>query len=222
MTMVAPPIPHATTMLAPTVSQAPMVQMSSRREVLRRSRKVVVAAVLVTIALVAVATVVLARTSDDPRPPVAAEPRPSVPPTPVVAADPVADLVERAHDLIANGDRETALDLVLRSRATYVQDARLAALAGRLYFEKLWWADGVEQLRAAFALEPSLRSDPELVALAVKGYVTTPAYNALLGKFVREDIGAAALPALEQIAKTHRSRAIRSRAAAEIRRMSAH
>lgn len=56
----------------------------------------------------------------------------------------------------------------------------------------------------------------------MKAYVTTPRYNALLGTFVREDIGTVALPALDEIAKTHRSRTIRSRAAAEIRRMASH
>ncbi|NVB80271.1 MAG: hypothetical protein HOV81_17895 [Kofleriaceae bacterium] len=214
-------LPRAPSQLPPARPAATPPPIPAAAKLRSRSRKLLVTLFLGGFAVVALASVVLAGQPDPAPAPVAAEPRPPAQPQ-LVAPDPVADLVARARALIASGDREAALDLVLRSEATYAKDARLAALAGRLYFEKLWWADGVKQLRVAFELEPSLRGDPELVALAVNGFVTTPRHNALLGTFVREDIGAAALPALDEIAKTHPSRTIRNRAAAAIRRMASH
>lgn len=133
--------------------------------------------------------------------------------------DVVAEIVGRARQMAKDGDRSGALDLVLASRVTYPDDARLPRAAGSLYFEQLWWADGIKQLRSAFELDPTLRGDPEIVAIAVTGFITTPTYNVLLGRFLREDIGVAATPNLEQVAREHRNPAVRARARAALQRM---
>ena len=94
----------------------------------------------------------------------------------------------------------------------------LPLLAGKLYFGKLWWNDGIANFRAAFKLDPSLKGDPEVIDAAVRGFLTTPAYDSRLAKLVIE-LGHAAAPALEDAAQTHRDPKLRARAAALAKRL---
>jgi eukaryotic-like serine/threonine-protein kinase len=132
--------------------------------------------------------------------------------------DPIAELVGRSNDLLAQGDREAALDLLLRARRQYPTSAALAYAAGRLYFAKFYWTDGLKSFRDAIRDDPAYRSDPELIKTVLRGFITTPGYNDELAGFLREDIGSAAQPLLEETARDHPNAAIRSRAAAELRR----
>ena len=50
------------------------------------------------------------------------------------------------------------------------------------------------------------------------GFITTPGYNDELAAFLRDDIGSAAQPFLEETARDHPNPAIRGRAANELRR----
>ena len=76
--------------------------------------------------------------------------------------------------------------------------------------------------RDAIRLEPSYRSDPELIKTVLRGFNTTPSYNDDLAGFLRDDIGSAAQPLLEETARDHPNPVIRSRAAAELRRYPGH
>ena len=170
-------------------------------------------------------------TADSPRAP-ERSPEAAAPPTtrPAVAApppddpdtassgDPVAPLLARARDAAAAGRREAALDLLLDARKTYPKDARLPYEASKLYLDKMWWADGLKQARAAIALDPAYRTDDELIKLVLKGFNTTKSYDWRLAKFMRDDVGAAAKPYLEDTAKNHPSAKIRSRATSELKR----
>ncbi len=160
------------------------------------------------------------RTAEKPAPPPAEAP--SAPPpdnraTPN-ADDPVAALLARAKDTASAGRRDAALDLLLGARKTYPKDARLAYEASKLYLDKMWWDDGLKQARAAIALAPAYRTDDELIKLVLKGFITTKNYDWRLAKFLREDVGTAAKPYLEDTAKNHPSVKIRSRAASELKR----
>jgi Flp pilus assembly pilin Flp len=200
--------------------RAILLAAKPERRSTRIERGLLVAAIIVLLG--GAAAFAMRRGGDDA---VAAEPPPSqVAPavaTPA-APDAVASLILRAQQMMNRGDRDDALALVLAGRATYPNDARLPRFAGMIYFDKLWWADGVKQLRAALAIDPALRDDPELTAVAVTGFITTPTYNRLLGRFLRDELGAAAMPNLERVAREHRNPAIRARADAELRRMAAH
>ena len=133
-------------------------------------------------------------------------------------ADPLASVLARADELLAAGQSEAALQLLVSSRQPFPDDARLPLRAGRLYFTKLWFTDGLKQLRDAVRLDASLRADPELIKTVLRGFITTPRYNDDLARFLRDDIGAAARPYLEETAAGHPNPSIRQRAARELER----
>ena len=132
--------------------------------------------------------------------------------------DPVGDVLSRANEFVANGRREAAIDLLSGARKTFPADARLAYLAGNLYFSKLWYTDGLKQFRDAVRLDPTYKSDPDLIKTVLKGFNTTPRYDAALAGFLREHVGAGAKPFLEETAQNHPNASIRARAASELRR----
>ncbi|MDQ3368885.1 MAG: hypothetical protein M3680_25965, partial [Myxococcota bacterium] len=142
--------------------------------------------------------------------------RPEHPEITMDPSDPVADVLSRANQFIANGRREAAIDLLISARKTFPGDARLAYLTGKLFFDKLWWTDGLRHLKDAVRLDPQLRSDPDLIKMVLKGFITTPRYDAPLAGFLRTQIGEAAKPYLEDTAKHHPNAAKRSRAASEL------
>jgi serine/threonine-protein kinase len=153
---------------------------------------------------------------------------PSPPPAPIEAAvavspeapseDPVADLTARAGALAAAGRHKPAVDLLVKARKTYPKDARLPYHAGRLYLDRMFFADGLPLVRAAIALDPAYRSDDVLIKLLVRGFNATAGYDGTIARFLRNDIGEAARPYLEETAKSHRNPIVRKRALAELRR----
>jgi len=132
--------------------------------------------------------------------------------------DPAHDIVARANQLVAQGDREAALELVTRARRQYPASAALPYTAGRIYFAKYYWTDGLKSFRDALRLEPAYRTDPELIKTVLRGFIMTPSYNDELASFLRDDIGSAAQPLLEETARDHPNAAIRSRASNELHR----
>jgi serine/threonine-protein kinase len=161
-------------------------------------------------------------------PPVVATPPPAPvvvmsPPAPVVIeqpppADPADTIAASAKALADAGDVDKALDMLRKARATYPDRAALPLLAGKLYFGKMWWSDGIASVRAAFKLDPSLKGDREVIEAAVRGFLTTPAYDARLASLVLE-IGHAAVPLLDDAAQHHRDPKLRARAAALAKRL---
>jgi hypothetical protein len=139
-------------------------------------------------------------------------------PAPAQPGSPVDELVARASEMTASGQRAAALELLLRARKTYPDSARVAYEASKLYLEKMWWADGLKQARAAIQLDSAYRNDDELIKLVLKGFNTTARYDWSLAKFLREDIGAAAKPYLEDTAAAHPNAIVRKRAARELKR----
>jgi hypothetical protein len=132
--------------------------------------------------------------------------------------DAAGDVVARANELLAAGRREAALDVALVGRKSYPDDARIAYVAGQILFAKLYWSDGLKQLRDAIRLDPHYRDDPELIKTVLRGFNTTPRYNDELADFLHDEIGAAARPLLEETANGHPNPTIRARAADELRR----
>ena len=135
---------------------------------------------------------------------------------PEPTSDPVADLVARAGQLAAGGRLKPAIDSLARARRAHPQDARLPFAAGMLYVDKMFFADGIPLLRAAFALEPAYRSDPALIKAVLRGYNATASVDRVIARFLRDDIGAAARPYLEETARSHPNVIVRKRATAEL------
>ena len=133
-------------------------------------------------------------------------------------ADPAGDVIARANELAAQGDKDAALDLLAKSRKQFPDSAGLPYAAGRIYFSRYYWSEGLKSFRDAIKLDAGYRSDPELIKTVLRGFVMTPSYNEDLASFLHDDIGSAAQPMLEETARDHPSPAIRTRAANELRR----
>jgi tetratricopeptide (TPR) repeat protein len=129
-----------------------------------------------------------------------------------------SDIVARANELAAQGDKDGALDLLLRAHRQAPDSAGLSYAAGRIYFSKYHWSDGLRSFREAIRLDPSYRSDPELIKTVLRGFVLTPSYNDDLAAFLHDDIGDAVRPMLEETARSHPNASIRTRATNELRR----
>jgi len=127
-------------------------------------------------------------------------------------------VIARADKLAGNGERERALDVLVKARTVYPTNADLPYHAGKLYFSKLWWTDGLKSFREALRLDPRYQSDAELIKTVLKGFITTPTYNEELASFLRDDIGPDARPLLEETAREHPNATKRARAAAELKR----
>jgi eukaryotic-like serine/threonine-protein kinase len=114
---------------------------------------------------------------------------------------------------------EGAMGSVYRAeRVKLGRTARLPYQASRLCLERMWWGDGLKHARTAIALDPTYKTDAELIKLVVRGFNTTASYDWTLARFLRDDIGPAAKPFLEETARTHPNAIVRKRAAAELKR----
>jgi hypothetical protein len=135
-------------------------------------------------------------------------------------ADPTAAAQAAITELVAQGRLDAALDAIARARRRFPDVAAFPLAAGKIYFTRLFWDDGIKAFRDAIRLDPSLRDDPELVRVALRGFITTPDTNAELAAFLA-DLGPSAQPALDETARTHPNPVIRARAAAQLRRSGA-
>jgi len=125
---------------------------------------------------------------------------------------PADAIVAKAKQLAADGKVSAALDLLHHARQIYPESAQLPLLAGKLAMSQLYFSEGIMSFRAAIKLDPAVRTDPELVHAAILAFTITPSVDAELARFVTE-LGAAAWPELDEIAKSHPNPAIRARAA---------
>jgi serine/threonine protein kinase len=130
--------------------------------------------------------------------------------------DNVASTIESAKSLIAAEDYEQAAAILKDARKANPNNAEVAFLAGKAYFGKLWWADGIESFRAAIKLEPSYKDDADLLKTVLKGFLTTPDVDDRIVGFMRRDIGPPMRPYLEETAEKHPKKALRARASAEL------
>ena len=164
--------------------------------------------------------VVIALAAGHGDPPLAPAPAPVAAPVapPPPASDPAADLLAHANDLLAQGNRDGALDVLARGHRQFPDHAEIAYAAGKLYFARYYWTDGLKSFRDALRIDPRYRTDPELIKTVLRGFLLTPGYNDDIASFLREDIGDAARSYLEETARDHPSADLRKRAAAELRR----
>ncbi len=131
------------------------------------------------------------------------------PPPPPSPADAI---VAKAKQLAAAGKVSAALDQLRLARQLYPESAQLPLLAGKLAMSQLYFSEGIMSFRAAIKLDPAVRADPELVHAAIRAFTATPSVDPDLARFVTE-LGAAAWPELDEVAKSHPNPAIRARAA---------
>ncbi|HEY1556705.1 MAG TPA: serine/threonine-protein kinase [Kofleriaceae bacterium] len=196
--------------------QSPRPKAQSPLPLSRKQLTIAGASILGLIILVAV---IASLSGSTPAAAPADKPAVAVVPAAAPAADPVAEAVSDVDSLIVSGDRETALEHALRARRDFPDSPQLAVLAGRIYFAKLYWTDGIKQFRDALRLQPALRSDPELLKTALRGFITTPSVDPRIEEFLRLDLGDSVRPYLEETAREHPNPVIRQRAESELRRL---
>jgi serine/threonine-protein kinase len=139
-------------------------------------------------------------------------PRPDAAPTAAVPPDaadvepPIDDPAGRAlydaNHRVAAGDIDGALHILATAHAAYSANPDIPYMAGRLYFQKQRYHDGISSLRAAVDLFPGYQDDPNLAKLVVDAFLATPTRNAEIAKFLH-DIRATALPLLRDAAATN-------------------
>jgi serine/threonine-protein kinase len=225
----SPPPTASTVPLAP-VASPPSQPSPSPPPTAPRRRWIAIGGAVLAIVAVAAGVVFVAGTrggaspasapaaSPSPSPPVTIDTEAAAPPQAPSVEDPVADLIARADGMAAGGRLKPAIDLLAKARKTYPQDPRLPYHAGVIYLDKMYFADGLPLVRAAITLDPKYRSDDTLIKLLVRGFNATASYDGTIARFLREDIGEAAKPYLEDTAKHHPNPIVRNRAAAELRR----
>lgn len=124
--------------------------------------------------------------------------------------------VVEVKQMIADGNKEPALKMLMQLERAYPDNPEIPYLLGRMYFDKLWWNDGVKAYRAAIAIDERFRTYPPLIKSALRGFIVTPRRNKPVAEFLRDDIGEAAEPYLLETATDHPNDKVRRRAAKEL------
>ncbi|HUS33577.1 MAG TPA: serine/threonine-protein kinase [Kofleriaceae bacterium] len=198
---------------------------SIRRELPRSRMRMVVLGGVVVVAAAAIALVVFRDrlfASEAPREKIVVVEDKAPPPAPAPAPrDPADEIVASAVELADAGKTQAAIDSLVKARRVYPDSARLAHTLGKLYFAKMWWNDGLANLRDAVKLDPTLRADPELIAIAARAFTTTPSYDHRLASFLLELDPEKTKAALEDIARARPNPDIRSRVQALVKRLRA-
>jgi serine/threonine-protein kinase len=132
----------------------------------------------------------------------AAAPTPDAPP-------PVVEVIEAGADA---PPAAASIARLLAWRQKNPHDAKAAFQLGHLYFARLWWNDGLAAYEAAIAIDPALRTDPTFIRDLVHALVSDSFHARAAAQLV--EIGAPALPFLEEAAKTDPTLNVRHRAAA--------
>ena len=215
----APPAPPAIEPPVPPTISPPATPSPARPPLGRwrwQRRKLVIPAGVAVLGGLIVVAIVASHGDHPPPSPAAPVAAPTPPPAPTT--DPAAELIARANELAAQGNRDAAIDLLARGHRQFPDRADLSFTAGKLYFARYYWSDGLKSFRDAVRSDPRYRADPELIKTVLRGFLITPGYNDDLADFLHDDIGAAARPYLEETARDHPSLDLRRRAAAELGR----
>ncbi|HEU0033694.1 MAG TPA: serine/threonine-protein kinase [Kofleriaceae bacterium] len=136
---------------------------------------------------------------------------------PAPTSDDAATVLAKAEELAAAGRRDAAINALVKARKTFPKDARLPYRAGMLYLSKMWWEDGVKQLRAAVQLDPAYKTDAKMIQAALNGFLIEYGYEWRLANFLHDDVGDAVKPFLEEATRSKNPRT-RARAASELKR----
>ena len=127
-------------------------------------------------------------------------------------------VLDKARADIAARRTEPALAMLLRARKKYPQNGEIPYLAGTLYFDKMWWNDGLAMFHEALKIDPHYGTDGDMIKVVVKGFATTPTYNAAIARFLRDEIGSPAEAYLDEVANTHANASVRKRAVDELKK----
>ena len=115
-------------------------------------------------------------------------------------------------------DREAAIARLMDYRKKYPKDGEAALLHGHLYFDKLWWNDGLAAYKAAITLDPGLRLDETMIRNVLKSLVSDR-FHVRASAFLADDVGTPALPLVREAAQHTKNKIIKARAERLLARM---
>jgi eukaryotic-like serine/threonine-protein kinase len=127
--------------------------------------------------------------------------------------------VARIRARAVRGARTSAIRALEQIRTRSPERAEVHYALGNLMAESMWWTDSVEAYRMALALGPGYRSDERLIKDLMRALASDRA-QILAAELLEMRVGAAAVPALEQAAKSRNPR-LRARAARLLERIRA-
>jgi len=135
-------------------------------------------------------------------------------PDPVIAAgaDSSRPDLSKVDRLVRARRISAAIDALSRLRKLHPQSAVIPYRLGNLYTEKLWWSHAFANYRAAIANDGRYREDPTLIRNALRS-LQSKRHPSLGVRFIRDELGAAAIPQLRAAAKNKRSLRLSRRAA---------
>ncbi len=134
------------------------------------------------------------------------------------APKPEIKTVKDAMKAVENGDKDYALEGLLKLRRAQPKNAQIVFLIGDLYFQRVWWGDAIEFYAEAIRLDPAYKRRASIqrdLIIALSSDKT--ANNAT--RVLHKSIGTAALPALRKASKRDTNPVIRKRAEAVIKRI---
>jgi serine/threonine-protein kinase len=108
-------------------------------------------------------------------------------------------------------EREHAIEQLIEFRRAEPSNADHPAALARLYFEKRWWAAGLEAARSAGRLDSTYKSDPVLIRHVISALQSDKAGDQAAQHL--HALGANARPALREAARSHPNPRVRTRAA---------
>jgi serine/threonine-protein kinase len=214
--MSSPPKASSST-ATPTVNEATVgATPATRRRSTVRRRLLLAGGLMVAAAGVGLVVAALLRSRNSATP---ASPPPTQIAAPVATprepppALPGLDEVRAQIDSGRNAPREAALKTIARLRKQAPSNAGLAYLEGNAFSGKMWWSEALASYRDAIRLDSRYREDRRLINNMI-GSLMSSSFHDKAARFLRDDIGAPAVPLLEDASRAAESTTTRQRAAA--------
>jgi eukaryotic-like serine/threonine-protein kinase len=131
-----------------------------------------------------------------------------------ITVEPDAEIpgLDEVRAKLAAGRRDTAIKELQELRKRHPDRAVLPFLEGHAQTGKMWWTEALACFRAAITIDPSYRQNTSLIRDVISALQSDKAH-ARAAAFLRDEIGAAAVPLLEEAAQKHAAIAVRRRAA---------
>jgi serine/threonine-protein kinase len=182
-----------------------------------RTRQGIAVAIVASCALLAVIALIAAG-GDKPaaRPPAAVRDEPAEVEMP--GDNTSAELARLKARVKGGNTSEDVVRALHRLAAANPRDPEVPLVLGQIYVEKLWVDDGLEQFRKAIRLDDAMRSDPRLLRSVMYGLGADKRYGAVR-RFLVDEIGAPAVPFLEEVLTGRWRKEVKDRAAATLREL---
>jgi eukaryotic-like serine/threonine-protein kinase len=136
----------------------------------------------------------------------------ATPRQPPPASDPQLDDVRAQIDSGRSAPREAALKTIARLRKQAPSNAELAYLEGNAFSGQMWWSEALASYRDAIRLNSQYREDPRLINNMI-GALMSSSFHHKGARFLRDEIGAPAVPLLDGASREAESTTTRRRAA---------